>query len=143
MAVASEVPGLGGGGCNRWVLYGGAVGLALMVGFLLLSSRLMERGLEALALRARQRILQRLPLDLSAAERRRTLHNLERLVDRRQPEGDRRRLEGSFLRLAGAALADDRLTVAEVGEINSFLEGGPPSGGPTPAPEATAAGPRR
>jgi len=64
MSVVDEVPGLGEGGCNRWVLYG------------------------------------------------------------------------------GAALADDRLTAAEVADLNLFLEGGPPVAGPAPAPVATVVGHR-
>jgi hypothetical protein len=138
MSFTDGPAGRGERGCSRWVLYGGAAGVLLLLLFLVASARFMERSVDLVVLRASQRVVARLPVDLPTAERKRTLHNLDRLVNRTLSAGERRPPVRGFLSLAGAILEDDRLTAAEVESLNQLLEGGAPPATSSPTPLATA-----
>jgi hypothetical protein len=105
------------------MIYAGACGVLLLLLFLIVSAQLMERGLSSLVLRARQRVLERLPLDLPAGERARTLRNLDVLVRTSRPPAERGSLMNGFLSRVSAALADNHLSAAEIEDLNLFLEG--------------------
>lgn len=126
-----------GRGCSRWVVYFGAAGVLILVVFLFATARFMERSLVSLALRARQRVLNRLPPDLPPAERARTERNLERL-EARLTQADRGPLLGEFLAQVTTALEDQRLTAAEVEQINRVLDGRSSGAGPAPSPSPSA-----
>ncbi len=134
--------GSGDRGCGRWLVHAGVAGLALLLLFLLASARFVERGMSRVALRAVERVEECLPFDLKPAQRARLRHNLERFAERvRRGEGGP--LVSSFLGRVSAALEDDRLTGAEVDELNRLLEGAgePPAAPPGPGGSGRDSGP--
>jgi hypothetical protein len=103
------------------MVYAGFAGLVLLVGFLLSSFFVLERGVDLVVLRAHKRVLECLPDELGADDRNRTRRNLERFLTELRGADDRNPLTGEFLQHVSTALADDELTVAEVRELNEFL----------------------
>lgn len=144
MASWDAASGAGQRGCSRWMVYAGAAGVMVLMLFLFASTRVVERGLDGVARRACARLLERLPTDLPRLERERTERNLALLDDQLRRGFVEGRVIGGFLSRASDALEDGRLTVAEVAELNRFLDGGeaevatPPA--PTPSPPPPAAG---
>lgn len=117
------------------MVYAGALGVMVLMLFLFASTRVVERGLEGVARRACARLFDRLPPDLPAAERDRTERNLRLLEEQLRRGGVEGRVVGGFLSRASEAIEDGRLTVAEVAEINRFLDGRESAVEATPSPD--------
>lgn len=130
--------GSGQRGCSRWMVYAGAAGVMVLMLFLFASTRVVERGLDGVARRACARLAERLPPELSVAERVRTERNLGLFEEQLRAGAVEGRVVGGFLSRASDALEDGRLTVAEVAEVNRFLDGRDPAPDATPAPTPPA-----
>ena len=140
-----SVPGSERSGCGRWGLLGCLAGVVVLAGVLVVSYQSMKGSVWDTAHRARERVEQRLPLELSDAERRRTKENLERFFDRLEVAEEPYPLMGGFVRRANDALVDAFLSPAEVRDINAYLESvigtavdAAPSGDRAQGPEAPA-----
>ena len=96
--------------------------LLVLVVLLMFGVNLTRRTVWMGFARAQQRVLDELPRDLPSGERLRTERNLQRLRARNEASADPLPVIGSFLGQVSAVLADDRLTVDEVAELNRFVE---------------------
>jgi hypothetical protein len=111
-----------GANLGRWASFGCVAVLLVLVVLLMFGVNLTRRTVWMGFARAQQRVAERLPRELPSGERLRTERNLQRLRARSEAAADPLPLIGSFLGQVSAALADDRLTVDEVAELNSFVE---------------------
>jgi hypothetical protein len=111
-----------GANLGRWASFGCVAILLVLVVLLMFGVNLTRRTVWMSFARAQQRVVERLPRDLPSGERLRTERNLQRLRARSEAAADPLPLIGSFLGQVSAALADDRLTVDEVAELNRFVE---------------------
>ena len=111
-----------GANLGRWASFGCVAVLLVLVVLLMFGVNLTRRTVWMSFTRAQQRVVERLPPDLPSGERLRTERNLQRLRARSEATADPLPLIGSFLGRVSAALADDRLTVDEVAELNRFVE---------------------
>jgi len=112
------------GGGSRGALWKTGCGAALVVlaGLLIASFLVLDRGVDWLVVRARERVEASLPVELDPATRRRLLDGLEDFVSGLPAAPDRDAATGRFLARVGAALEDRRLTPAEAGELADFLD---------------------
>ena len=122
-----------GSGCSsRLPLYGCLFGLVLLIGILFIGTSMMRRTVWVNLEKARRAVVQSLPRDLPAAERQRTIDNLERLRATLESSKDPYSDMGGFVKRVREVLQDGRFTVEEVGGLNVFIErmidesGGPP-----------------
>jgi len=116
-------PWRGGSGCsNRLPLYGCLIGLLLVIGVLFAGTSMMRRTVWVNMERGRRAVVQQLPRDLPAAERQRTIQNLERFRALLDASRDPYPKMGEFMNRVRAVLNDGRLTVDEVGGLNVYLE---------------------
>jgi len=93
---------------------------------------LLRTGVHWAADRARARLEERLPTDLSARERERFLEDLESFFQRAGKAKDPAPLVGGFLERVGKVLEDGKVTRAEVVTLDRFLRES--AGSPAPAP---------
>jgi hypothetical protein len=122
LPVRTQPDKMPGANLGRWATFGCVAVLLVLVVLLMVGVNLTRRTVWMGFARAQQRVLQELPRELSAGERLRTERNLQRLRARSEASADPLPLIGSFLGQASAALADDRLTVDEVADLNRFVE---------------------
>jgi len=110
------------------MVYAGFGGVLVLVAILMSSFFVLDRGMDLVVLRARQRILDNLPAELGPPERRRTERNLQHFVLQLQRDVDRTPLMGEFIDRVASFVEDEVLTVDEVRNLNRFLESstGPP-----------------
>ena len=112
-----------GSGCSsRLPLYGCLFGLVLLIGILFIGTSMMRRTVWVNLEKARRAVVQSLPRDLPAAERQRTINNLERLRATLEASKDPYPDMGEFVNRVRAVLQDGRFTVEEVGGLNIFIE---------------------
>jgi len=112
-----------GSGCSsRLPLYGCLFGLVLLIGILFIGTSMMRRTVWVNLEKARRAVVQSLPRDLPAAERQRTIDNLERLRAALEASKDPYPDMGEFVNRVRAVLQDGRFTVEEVGGLNIFIE---------------------
>ncbi len=112
-----------GSGCSsRLPLYGCLFGLVLLIGILFIGTSMMRRTVWVNLEKARRAVVQSLPRDLPAAERQRTINNLERLRATLEASKDPYPDMGEFVNRVRAVLQDGRFTVEEVGGLNVFVE---------------------
>jgi hypothetical protein len=115
-------------GRRRWATVGCVAGLLLVAGALVVSFSTIKSGMYQLVDRASARVEHRLPFDLPAGERERTVRNLRRLRSTLGTLPDRDVVMGGFLSRVAAALEDDRLAADEVADLNAYLESVLPGG---------------
>jgi len=116
-------PWRGGSGCsNRLPLYGCLIGLLLVIGVLFAGTSMMRRTVWVNMDRGRRAVAQQLPRNLPAAERQRTIQNLERFRSLLEATKDPYPAMGEFMNRARDILKDGRLTIDEVGGLNVYLE---------------------
>ena len=112
-----------GSGCSsRLPLYGCLFGLVLLIGILFIGTSMMRRTVWVNLEKARRAVVQSLPRDLPAAERQRTIDNLERLRTTLEASKDPYPKMGEFVNRVRAVLQDGRFTAEEVGGLNVFIE---------------------
>ena len=112
-----------GSGCSsRLPLYGCLFGLVLLIGILFIGTSMMRRTVWVNLEKARRAVVQSLPRDLPAAERQRTINNLERLRATLEASKDPYPEMGEFVNRVREVLQDGRFTVEEVGGLNVFIE---------------------
>ena len=120
---SGKEPWRGGSGCsNRLPLYGCLFGLVLLIGILFVGTSMMRRTVWVNLEKARRAVVQSLPRDLPAAERQRTIDNLERLRAMLEASKDPYPEMGEFVKRVREVLQDGRFTVEEVGGLNIFIE---------------------
>ena len=112
-----------GSGCGgRFVLWGAALGVALLVALLVAGTAMMRRTVWANFDAARQAIVNALPQGISPAEHLRTRRNLDRFRAVLERSDDPYPLMGEFVRRKQAMLQDGRLTDEEIETLNLVLE---------------------
>jgi len=112
-----------GSGCSsRLPLYGCLFGLVLLIGILFIGTSMMRRTVWVNLEKARRAVVQSLPRDLPAAERQRTIDNLERLRAMLEASKDPYPDMGEFVNRVRAVLQDGRFTAEEVGGLNVYIE---------------------
>ena len=120
---SGKEPWRGGSGCSsRLPLYGCLFGLVLLIGILFIGTSMMRRTVWVNLEKARRAVVQSLPRDLPAAERQRTIDNLERLRTMLEASKDPYPEMGEFVNRVRAVLQDGRFTADEVGGLNVFIE---------------------
>ncbi len=120
---SGKEPWRGGSGCSsRLPLYGCLFGLVLLIGILFVGTSMMRRTVWVNLEKARRAVVQSLPRDLPAAERQRTIDNLERLRAMLEASKDPYPEMGEFVNRVREVLQDGRFTVEEVGGLNIFIE---------------------
>jgi hypothetical protein len=116
-------PWRGGGGCSsRLPLYGCLFGMALLIGILFIGTSMMRRTVWVNLEKAQRAVVQSLPRNLPAAERQRTIENLERFRALLESSKDPYPEMGEFVNRVRAVLKDGRFTAEEVGGLNVFIE---------------------
>jgi hypothetical protein len=112
-----------GSGCSsRLPLYGCMVGVVLLIGILFAGTSMMRRTVWVNMDRGRRAVVQQLPRDLPAAERERTIRNLDRFRAVLEASRDPYPTMGEFMNRVRDILDDGRLTGDEVGGLNVYLE---------------------
>jgi hypothetical protein len=112
-----------GGGCSsRLPLYGCLIGVVILIGILMAGTSMMRRTVWINMDRARRVVVQSLPRNLPAAERQRTMRNLDRFRIVLDESKDPYPTMGEFMNRVRDILDDGRLTAEEVGGLNIFLE---------------------
>jgi hypothetical protein len=120
---SGKEPWRGGMGCsNRLPLYGCLFGLVLLIGVLIAGTSMMRRTVWVNMERGRRVVVQSLPRNLPAAERQRTIKNLERFRAVLEAQKDPYPTMGEFMNRVRDILNDGRLTADEVGGLNVYLE---------------------
>jgi hypothetical protein len=120
---SGKEPWRGGSGCsNRLPLYGCLIGLLLVIGVLFAGTSMMRRTVWVNMDRGRRAVVQQLPRNLPAAERQRTIQNLERFRSLLEATKDPYPAMGEFMNRARDILKDGRLTIDEVGGLNVYIE---------------------
>ncbi len=114
-------PPAGGSACARWLTVGCGTLVVVLILVMVGTFFFLRRGASWVVERARQRIEERLPTDLTAAEREHVLKDLERFFQRLGDAPNQDQLMGEFLARAGDALEDGRLTREEVVQLDSYL----------------------
>jgi hypothetical protein len=116
---SGKEPWRGGMGCsNRLPLYGCLFGLVLLIGVLIAGTSMMRRTVWVNMERGRRVVVQSLPRNLPAAERQRTIKNLERFRAVLEAQKDPYPTMGEFMNRVRDILNDGRLTADEVGGLN-------------------------
>ena len=112
-----------GSGCSsRLPLYGCLIGLVILIAILVAGTSMVRRTVWVNMERGRQLVVQNLPRDLPAAERQRTLRNLDRFVAVLEASKDPYPVMGEFMNRVRDILDDGRLTADEVGGLNVYIE---------------------
>ena len=112
-----------GSGCSsRLPLYGCMFGLVVLIGFLIAGTSMMRRTVWVNMERGRRVVVQSLPRSLPAAERQRTIQNLERFRAVLDASKDPYPTMGEFMNRVQDILRDGRLTAEEIGGLNVYLE---------------------
>jgi hypothetical protein len=112
-----------GGGCSsRLPLYGCLIGLVILIAILIAGTSMMRRTVWVNMERGRRVVVQSLPRNLPAAERQRTIKNLDRFRAALEASKDPYPTMGEFMNRVRDILNDGRLTAEEVGGLNIFLE---------------------
>ena len=119
---SGKEPWRGSGCSSRLPLYGCLFGLVLLIGILFIGTSMMRRTVWVNLEKARRAVVQSLPRDLPAAERQRTIDNLERLRATLEASKDPYPEMGEFVNRVREVLQDGRFTVEEVGGLNVFIE---------------------
>jgi hypothetical protein len=120
---SGKEPWRGGGGCSsRLPFYGCLFGLVLLIGILFIGTSMMRRTVWVNLEKARRAVVQSLPRDLPAADRQRTIDNLERLRAMLEASKDPYPEMGEFVNRVREVLQDGRFTAEEVGGLNVFVE---------------------
>jgi len=115
-------------GCGRWAGVG-CLGVVVVLTAVLLGSFLfLDRGVHWVTLRARQKLEEELPRDLSGSARQAFEEDLERFFRRLETDpAEANRLSGAFIERVGRSLEDGQITLEEMGFIQAFLrEAAPP-----------------
>jgi hypothetical protein len=116
---SGKEPWKGAGCSSRLPLYGCLIGLVILIGVLIAGTSMMRRTVWVNMERGRRVVVQSLPRNLPAAERQRTIQNLERF---RATSKDPYPTMGEFMNRVRDILRDGRLTAEEVGGLNVYLE---------------------
>jgi hypothetical protein len=112
-----------GTGCgSRLPLYGCLIGLVILIGILIAGTSMMRRTVWVNMERGRRVVIQSLPHNLPAAERQRTIKNLDRFRAVLDASDDPYPTMGEFMNRVRDILDDGRLTADEVGGLNVYLE---------------------
>ncbi len=112
-----------GSGCSsRLPLYGCVIGIAVLIGVLFAGAAMMRRTVWVNMERGRVAVVQRLPRELSLAERQRTIRNLERFRALLEALDDPYPEMGEFMTKIRTVFADGRFTPEEVEALNLYLE---------------------
>jgi hypothetical protein len=112
-----------GTGCsNRLKLYGCLLGMVLLIAALLVGTSMMRRMVWINMGVGQQTIVRFLPRDLPAAERQRTIQNLDRFRAVLEASDDPYDEMGEFMNRVRKIANDRRLTAEEVEELNTYLE---------------------
>jgi hypothetical protein len=121
LAIGKE-PWKGAGCSSRLPLYGCLIGLVILIGVLIAGTSMMRRTVWVNMERGRRVVVQSLPHNLPAAERQRTIKNLERFRAVLEASKDPYPAMGEFMNRVRDILDDGRLTADEVGGLNVYLE---------------------
>ena len=119
---SGKEPWRGSGCSSRLPLYGCLFGLVLLIGILFIGTSMMRRTVWVNLEKARRAVVQSLPRDLPAAERQRTIDNLERLRAMLEASKDPYPEMGEFVNRVREVLEDGRFTAEEVGGLNVYIE---------------------
>jgi len=107
---------------GKWTTIGCGLGIVLLIAALFAGSRLLEKTVWA-GLAATCRSLEaNLPGDLPPGERMRLTRNIDRFAVQMRSLDEPFEIVGEFQKLTRAAMDDQRITRAEVEEINVFIE---------------------
>jgi hypothetical protein len=113
-----------GSGCGpRTRVYLLGLAAVILIAVLFAGLSVLRRGVWASLEQGRRAVIQKLPPDLPAGERERTMRNLERFRSLLDRVDDPYPLMGEFMSRVRAAFEDGRLEKHEVEELNLFLEG--------------------
>jgi len=119
---SGKEPWRGSGCSSRLPFYGCLFGLVLLIGILFIGTSMMRRTVWVNLEKARRAVVQSLPRDLPAAERQRTIDNLERLRAMLEASKDPYPEMGEFVNRVREVLQDGRFTAEEVGGLNVYIE---------------------
>jgi len=119
---SGKEPWKGAGCSNRLPLYGCLFGLVILIGVLIAGTSMMRRTVWVNMERGRRVVIQSLPRNLPAAERQRTIQNLDRFRAVLEASKDPYPTMGDFMNRVRDILDDGRLTAEEVGGLNVYLE---------------------
>lgn len=120
----------GPGGCARWGTTGCLAGVVVLAAVIVASFFLLHTGVDWAVKRARVRLEERLPPDLTAVERQQLGADLDAFFARLRAGGDSAPLAGAFLERVGTVLDDGKVTRAEVVALEGFLrQSSSPAGG--------------
>jgi hypothetical protein len=113
----------GGSGCGPRVrIYLFGIAAVILVAMLLAGLSVLRRGVWVNLDQARRAVAQSLPHELPAAERQRTVRNLDRFRRLLEAVDDPYPIMGEFMTRVRAVLKDGRLTVDEVSGLNVYIE---------------------
>jgi hypothetical protein len=96
--------------------------LVILIAILIAGTSMMRRTVWVNMERGRRVVVQSLPRNLPAAERQRTIKNLDRFRAALEASKDPYPTMGEFMNRVRDILNDGRLTAEEVGGLNIFLE---------------------
>jgi hypothetical protein len=119
---SGKEPWKGAGCSSRLPLYGCLIGLVILIGILVAGTSMVRRTVWVNMEKARRVVVQSLPRNLPAAERQRTIRNLERFRAVLEASKDPYPTMGEFMNRVRDILDDGRLTAEEVGGLNVYLE---------------------
>jgi hypothetical protein len=112
-----------GSGCSTRVkLYGCLIGMVLLIAALLVGTSMMRRMVWVNMGLGQQAVVKFLPRDLPAAERQRTIQNLDRFRAVLEASDDPYDEMGEFMNRVREMVEDRKLTAEELEEFNSYLE---------------------
>jgi hypothetical protein len=119
---SGKEPWKGSGCSNRLKLYGCLIAMVLLIGILLVGSSMMRRMVWINMGLGQQAVVKFMPRDLPAAERQRTIQNLDRFRAVLEALDDPYDEMGEFMNIVRPMVEDRRLTAEEVEELNTYLE---------------------
>jgi hypothetical protein len=119
---SGKEPWKGSGCSNRLKLYGCLIAMVLLIGILLVGSSMMRRMVWINMGLGQQAVVKSLPRDLPAAERQRTIQNLDRFRAVLEASDDPYDEMGEFMNTVREMVKDSELSAEEVEELNAYLE---------------------
>jgi len=118
----------GGAGLSRWTSWGCVLGIIILVAMLIFGVAITKRTAWMAFERGRQRVIGAAERLNDPPRRLRTARNLDRYEVQLRVSSDPYPEMGEFLKMVRLAFEDGELTVAELEEINAYLESKLPVG---------------
>lgn len=111
----------GQGGCARWGTTGCLAGVIVLAAVVVASFFFLDTGVDWAVKRARVRLEERLPADLTMPERQQFDADLDAFFARLRARSGSAPLAGAFLERVGTVLDDGKVTRVELMALEGFL----------------------